>query len=211
MIAVRVASVAMLASCLGGCLTPTEVANPDAITLRTAVNQVVDTLHEAHDRYKNDPKLGLYPSEATVTFNISSQSTETSGLQVGATVPATISPIPITASASDQIVGAGARGNQIAITFKNVIDLSQPKATTGQNQPNQPNQPGKGQPVHVGTNPQPATPPVSPIDWTKCFGPKPYPDYCNGVMAVLKTQNLSIDDLTSTQKGQFMHEIQKVQ
>ncbi len=52
MIAVRVASVAMLASCLGGCLTPTEVANPDAITLRTAVNQVVDTLHEAHDRYK---------------------------------------------------------------------------------------------------------------------------------------------------------------
>jgi hypothetical protein len=135
MVALRVAFIAMLASCLGGCLTPTEVANPDTITLRTAVDQVVDSLHEARDRYKNDPKLGLYPSEATVTFNISSQSTEATGLQIGASAPAAVTPIPISLNASDQVTAVGQRGNQITITFKNVLDLKNGSNSAGSGRP----------------------------------------------------------------------------
>ncbi|MGM4891256.1 hypothetical protein [Tardiphaga sp. 839_C3_N1_4] len=158
---------------LGGCVTPTEVANPNAITLRQAVMEVTESLHEARGRYPNQPKIGLYPSEATVTFNVSSQSTETTGLQVGASVPAAVVPVPITASFSDQIVASGTRGNQVTIKFKNILELPKGAASAG-NQNDSKSADAKKDKAKVGTAAGP--------DWMKCFAVRgPYPDYCNAV------------------------------
>lgn len=119
---IRLVALAAASVLLAGCLTPTEVANPNAITLRQAVFDVASSLHEVRDAYASQPRIGMYPSEATVTFNISSQSTDTTGLQIGASSPAAITGIPITASFSDQIVATGSRGNQISIKFVNILD-----------------------------------------------------------------------------------------
>jgi hypothetical protein len=113
--------VACVGMAAAGCgYTPREVAEPNSITLKTAVMEVAESLHAVKDRYKNQDKVGLYPSEATVVFNISASSTETTGLTVGANVPVAVSPIPVSLNGSEQLVSKGDRGNQVTIKFLNV-------------------------------------------------------------------------------------------
>jgi hypothetical protein len=173
MFVLRLLSAAIFAASVSGCVTsPRELANPDAISLRSAVMDVVDTLHAARDSHKNERKIGMYPSEAVVTFNMAASSTETTGLQLGASIPAAVSVVPITASFSDTNVGVGSRGNQITITFKNIYDLPRPGApAAGGKKPAAAPAGGKQQ----SGDSQP------PPDMMKCFGPAPLPDYCGGV------------------------------
>lgn len=132
------ALVALTATLASGCsYRPSEIVNPDSISLQQAVLDVAKSLHAVRDAYSNKEKEGLYTSEATVTFNISSQSTNTTGLQVAANAPAIISPIPVNLNATDQVVAMAQRGNQVTIKFKHIYELwasgakSTPAATNG--------------------------------------------------------------------------------
>jgi hypothetical protein len=167
----QVLAVLFLSTIFSGCAyRPNDVVDPNTITLRTAIMDVADTLHAVRDKYRNEPKVGLYVDQATVTFNISAQSQETSGLQLGATVPAAVSVIPLTASLSDQTVATGARGNQITIIFKNVNTLGKSgggsKGDTG----------SKNQ--QSGNKPKPNPQQGGELD---CGGPNP-PPQCNVIL-----------------------------
>lgn len=112
---------------LSGCAyRPTEVADPNAITLRAAVLDIADTLAEAKRRTKNRDQTGLYPTEATVEFNIASKSTEADSLKLDASAPAGFI-VPVSASAQSSLTNEGSRGNKITITFKNIIDSKMSK------------------------------------------------------------------------------------
>ena len=100
---------------------PADVADPNAITLRAAVLDVADTLAEAKRRTKYREQTGLYPTEATVEFNIASKSTEADTLKIDASAP-TGFVVPISASAQSSLTNEGSRGNTIKITFKNIVD-----------------------------------------------------------------------------------------
>lgn len=105
---------------------PAEVADPNDISLRKAIFDVADTLAETKARTRNRDKVGLYVDEAVVTFNISSKSTESESLKIGASAPAGF--LPVSASGEASLVNEGSRGNTITITFKNIGTT---KATPG--------------------------------------------------------------------------------
>lgn len=101
-----------------------EVADPDAITLRTAVYDVADTMHGLVQRTKERKKVGMFLDEATVVFNISSKSGGTDSLKLAAAgLP--VAPATIGANAETSVTSEGLRGNQITLKFKNVASLGQ--------------------------------------------------------------------------------------
>lgn len=106
--------------CAGCGFTPREVAEPNSITLRSAVMDVADSLHAVRRKYESQPKIGMYPSEATVTFNISASSSEETGLNVGLTVPEAVSNSPLSITGNEKLTSNATRGNQITIKFLNV-------------------------------------------------------------------------------------------
>ncbi|MBZ9854890.1 hypothetical protein LB566_13860 [Mesorhizobium sp. CA13] len=111
-----------------GTYTPKEVADPKAITLNAAMIDVADSLNDMRARTRGRDNFGLIVDQVTVTFNVSSQATNTGKLAV------TASNIPVAAgilgaSAENTLVATGNRGNQIIITLKNLATADTSKAT----------------------------------------------------------------------------------
>lgn len=115
---------------LSGCgtFTPKEVADPRAITLNDAMIDVADSLNDMRAKAERRGNFGLIVDEVIVTFNVSSQATNTGKLSV------TASNVPVAggvlgASAENTLVATGIRGNQITITLKNLATADTSKAT----------------------------------------------------------------------------------
>lgn len=105
--------------------TPKDVADPQAITLNAALNDVADSLNDVRTRTANRDKFGLLVDEVTVTFNVNSKGTNTNKLALNvANVP--VSDGILGASADNTLVAEGYRGNVIVVKFKNLAtaDLS---------------------------------------------------------------------------------------
>jgi len=105
---------------------PPEVADPHAITLKAAVIDVADSLSAVKQLTRTRQQIGLYPSEATVEFNIASKSTEEDTLKIDASAPSGFL-FPISGSAASTLTNEGSRGNKITITFKNIMDSKMSK------------------------------------------------------------------------------------
>lgn len=106
---------------------PHEVADPHAITLKAAITDVANSLSDVKAMTKARSQIGLYPSEATVEFNIASKSTEEDTLKIDASAPTGFI-FPISGSAGSTLTNEGSRGNKITVTFKNIIDSKMSKA-----------------------------------------------------------------------------------
>src|SRR4051794_18972907 len=94
-LAAVLAAILPLAACA---YRPNDVADLDTITLHDAVFDVADTLYEVREHTRNRPKSGLIIDEATVVFNVSAKSTETSGLKLDTAAPASVG-FPLSLSA----------------------------------------------------------------------------------------------------------------
>ncbi|MBB4272801.1 hypothetical protein [Rhizobium mongolense] len=116
-----------ICSIVAGCAyRPPDVAKPTDITLREAVNDVADTLHQVNGRYKNSEKVGLMVDDVTVKFEIaaSAKSTQKGTLNI-ADVP--LAQGTIGGELSDENIADGRRGNTITITFKNIATADMTK------------------------------------------------------------------------------------
>jgi hypothetical protein len=116
-------AIAAIVLCLAGCASQ-NVAKPSAITLEAALKSVGQGLHDLNEAEGNI-RTGLYPDSATVTFNIAASSTASSGLTID--LNASAGPqIPVSGTAAGSISNSssGQRGNQITITFKNILNLN---------------------------------------------------------------------------------------
>ncbi|QGJ79297.1 hypothetical protein [Sinorhizobium meliloti] len=123
-----------LASC--GTAYTERVADPERITLREAVTDVVHTMDAVRADRQGKPKVGMYLDSATVTFNLSAKRTsnETAGLTLSS-VPIATSGI-LGANATGTLASEGLRGNQITLVFKNVATVGTTgKAAGGGNPP----------------------------------------------------------------------------
>lgn len=162
-------SICVLSISLAACAyRPEEVADPNNITLRAAVFDVADTLHEVRERARYRPKTGMIADEATVVFNISAKSNETSGLKLDGSLPANVG-LPLSFSSQYQLANEGSRGNQITLKFKNVVTAGLlpkgPAAGKGAS---------KGASSSAGSGGGTSTPSIPIID-PICFKPDPPP------------------------------------
>jgi hypothetical protein len=105
---------------LGACGTrPTDVADPNTISLKSAVLDVSTTLNELRVRNAQNSRATMVAEEASVTFNISAKSVEGDTLKLGGSLPASVG-FPFNFSNDYQLTNEGNRGNQITIKFKNI-------------------------------------------------------------------------------------------
>ncbi|QIG49487.1 hypothetical protein G5V57_18290 [Nordella sp. HKS 07] len=109
---------------LAGCTyTPKEVADPRAITLKSAMIQTADSLDELHRRTEGRQRFGQIVDEVTVVFNISAHATNTGKLTLNpASIPLTgglLGGGTLGATAENTLVADSNRGNQITIKLKN--------------------------------------------------------------------------------------------
>ena len=126
MIPTQTVSAFLLLTLLCGCCSNRRVADPRDITLKAALVSVAKGLDAMRASATNAP-FGLFPKEVEVTFNISASRVNTGELHVDLSAP-TASPVVPSAGGSTSFTSTATRGNQITITFGNVLTLH-PKDT----------------------------------------------------------------------------------
>jgi hypothetical protein len=112
---------------LGGCGTyrPVDVAKPSEITVEEGMREVALGIVAMRDTLKeHGARPGVLVDEATVVFNVSAASSDTSSLKIDVARPAAAGIIGISGSASDTLVASGNRGNTITIKLKNATTAS---------------------------------------------------------------------------------------
>ncbi|MBV4491414.1 hypothetical protein [Pseudomonas oryzicola] len=110
---------------LTGCCQ--QVTKPSEITLVQAMEQVGQGIN-AMRAAQGDAKTGLFAESASVTFNISADTTASGGLKVDLAPPVVSDGVGIHADTSAS--QNSKRSNSITITYKNILAL--PKDSVGQ-------------------------------------------------------------------------------
>jgi hypothetical protein len=107
------------------------VAEPNKISLQSALVDTVDALNAAYDRARSDGgrPIGFYPCTLSATFNISATGTADNKLAVG--VSGGISGATINASASNENTLTAARGNVVVATFASSLCLPAEDGNSG--------------------------------------------------------------------------------
>jgi len=122
MIPLSAAGSLLLLVLLSGCCSTRRVADPKDITLKKALISVSKSLDAMREASKGKAPFGLFPSEVVVTFNISASRENKGELKVDLSAP-TASPVVASAGGSTSFSATAARGNQITVTFGNVLTV----------------------------------------------------------------------------------------
>lgn len=73
---------------------------------------------------------GILVDEATVVFNVTASSTDTTSLKIDASRPAAAGVVGLSGGAANTLVATGQRGNTITIKLKNAVTASVNAAST---------------------------------------------------------------------------------
>jgi len=109
---------------LTGCATymPSEVADPDTITLRDAMIDVADSIAEVQAHSIGRQKVGMFVDEVEITFNVSTKAVGNNELKLAASnMPLPIGGV-LGVNPAATLQNDSQRGNQIKVKFKNVIN-----------------------------------------------------------------------------------------
>jgi hypothetical protein len=112
----NVAAALATSACLAGCANQ-ELVEGRNITLQDALVDTVKSLNAAREAGKNSA-IGLNVCSVTVKFNVDAKATyeDKLGLTAGP-APVAVVPVPLTATASTDLTGAGERINTITVVL----------------------------------------------------------------------------------------------
>lgn len=107
------ASLGLAALLIASCTSMRPIPQP--VSLREALEDAVNSIKQAHANTSNGKRVGLYPAEAKITFNVTGSLSNKGGGSAGGTIPG-----GPTLSVNFERTRTNSHMNQIEITLKSI-------------------------------------------------------------------------------------------